>query len=97
MQEDAGDDGQAASDDDEKWRRVARMVGPRIKALREARGWSLRTLGKRAGVVWTFLGQVERGERLANLVLILRLSRAFGIDAGELLRGLPVDRTPPPR
>lgn len=96
MQEEAGKDGKPRADDDDL-RRAARLVGPRIRALRMQRGWSLRKLGAKTGVAWTFLGQVERGDRLANLVLVLRLARAFGIDPGELLRGLPVERTPPPR
>lgn len=37
---------------------------------------------------WTFIGQVERGQRNVSLHNILKLAEALGVDASELVRGL---------
>jgi transcriptional regulator with XRE-family HTH domain len=45
-------------------------------------------LAERADLHWTYLGQIERGERTLGLVNILRLAGALKVDAGELVKGL---------
>lgn len=70
------------------------VFGQRLRAVRKDRGWTLRVLAAKAGVHWTYLGQVERGERNVSLLTILRLSKALGIDAGVLLKGLRADLDP---
>ena len=67
------------------------VFGQRLRAVRKERGWTLRFLAGKAGVHWTYLGQVERGERNVSLLTILRLAKALGIDAGVLLKGLKAD------
>jgi transcriptional regulator with XRE-family HTH domain len=67
------------------------VFGQRLRAVRKDRGWTLRFLAAKAGVHWTYLGQVERGERNVSLLTILRLAKALGIDAGVLLKGLRAD------
>jgi transcriptional regulator with XRE-family HTH domain len=67
------------------------VFGQRLRAVRKERGWTLRVLAAKAGVHWTYLGQVERGERNVSLLTILRLAKALGIDAGVLLKGLKAD------
>jgi transcriptional regulator with XRE-family HTH domain len=67
------------------------VFGQRLRAVRKEHGWTLRVLAAKAGVHWTYLGQVERGERNVSLLTILRLSKALGIDAGVLLKGLRAD------
>ena len=42
-------------------------IGPRIKALRDAGGLSLRDLAERSGVSAPMLSQVERGETSPTL------------------------------
>lgn len=70
------------------------VFGQRLRAVRKDRGWTLRVLAAKAGVHWTYLGQVERGERNVSLLTILRLSKALGVDAGVLLKGLRADMEP---
>lgn len=67
------------------------VFGQRLRAVRKERGWTLRFLAAKAGVHWTYLGQVERGERNVSLLTILRLAKALGIDPGVLLKGLKAD------
>ncbi|WP_329602556.1 helix-turn-helix transcriptional regulator [Mycolicibacterium phocaicum] len=42
------------------------------------------------GVHWTYLGQVERGRRNVTLLNILKIAAGLDIDAGRLVRELPV-------
>ncbi|MGH6743737.1 helix-turn-helix domain-containing protein [Novosphingobium sp.] len=66
----------------------AREFGTRVRATRKALDWSLETLADEAGLHWTYVGSVERGERNISLLNILRLAVALDVDAGELVRGL---------
>ena len=40
------------------------------------------------GIHWTFLGQIERGQRNLNLHNLLKLARGLGVDPGDLVRSL---------
>ncbi|MGH9012485.1 MAG: helix-turn-helix domain-containing protein [Acidimicrobiia bacterium] len=42
-------------------------------------------LAERAGLHWTYVGSVERGQRNVSLVNILRLAKALTVDACELV------------
>ena len=42
---------------------AAQQFGARVRQLRRAQGWSQETLAERAGLHWTYVGSVERGER----------------------------------
>jgi len=58
-------------------------IGPRVRALRDAMGLSLRDLGERAGVSAPMLSQVERGETSPTLAVAGRLSQLLRLDEGE--------------
>ncbi len=61
-------------------------VGPRIKALREAMGLSLRDLGERAGVSAPMLSQVERGETSPTLAVAAKIAVGLELTLSQLLR-----------
>jgi len=67
---------------------ATRVLGERIRARREALGLSQEALAHQTGVHWTFLGQVERGQRNLNLHNLLKLARGLGVDPAELVQGL---------
>jgi transcriptional regulator with XRE-family HTH domain len=67
---------------------VARVFGERVRARRKALGWSLEQLGEHAGMHWTYVGSVERGERNISLLNIVRIAAALEVDAGELMQSL---------
>lgn len=69
----------------------ARQLGERVRAHRHALGISQEALADRSGLHWTFVGQVERGQRNLNLHNLLKFAAGLGVDPGELVRGL----TPP--
>ncbi len=61
-------------------------VGPRIKALREAEGLSLRDLAERSGVSAPMLSQVERGETSPTLQIATRIASGLELRLSQLLR-----------
>ena len=58
--------------------------GRRIRELRKARGFSQEELAHRAGVHYTYIGGIERGERNPALVNIGRIAAALEVTLAEL-------------
>jgi transcriptional regulator with XRE-family HTH domain len=71
---------------------ATRVLGERVRAERHAQGLSQETLADRCGIHWTFLGQVERGQRNLSLHNLLKIADGLVIDPGRLLRGLQAPR-----
>ena len=61
-------------------------VGPRVKALREAGGLSLRDLAERSGVSAPMLSQVERGETIPTLHVAARIASGLELRLSQLPR-----------
>src|SRR6059058_896196 len=61
-------------------------LGPRIRALREAMGLSLRDLAVRSGVSAPMLSQVERGETSPTLHVATRIAAGLELRLSQLLR-----------
>ncbi len=61
-------------------------VGPRVRALREAMGLSLRELALRCGVSAPMLSQVERGETSPTLHVAARIAQGLELRLSQLLR-----------
>src|SRR4051794_15306497 len=61
-------------------------VGPRVKALREAMGLSLRDLAERTGVSAPMLSQVERGDTSPTLTVAGRIATGLELSLSQLLR-----------
>ncbi|MGH9064766.1 MAG: helix-turn-helix domain-containing protein [Acidimicrobiales bacterium] len=62
-----------------------------VRALRNARGWSMDSLCARAGVSKGVLVALEQGHANPNLVTLIRLAEAFGV---PLTRLVQVDEVP---
>jgi XRE family transcriptional regulator, regulator of sulfur utilization len=60
--------------------------GHRVRALREARGLSLRDLAGRSGVSAPMLSQVERGETSPTLAVAHKIAGGLGLSLSQLLR-----------
>jgi transcriptional regulator with XRE-family HTH domain len=61
-------------------------VAIRIKALREASGYSLRDLAERSGVSATMLSQVERGATSPTLAVATKIAAGLDLSLSQLLR-----------
>jgi len=64
----------------------APTIGPRIRALREAMGCSLRDLAERSGVSAPMLSQVERGETSPTLAVAEKIAGGLELTLSQLLR-----------
>lgn len=62
------------------------QVGPRLRAERHARGWTLDDLAARAGMSSSTLSRLESGKRQASLELLLPVTRQLGIRIDDLIR-----------
>jgi transcriptional regulator with XRE-family HTH domain len=61
-------------------------IGPRVRALREAMGLSLRDLSARTRVSPPMLSQVERGETSPTLAVAARIASGLELTLSQLLR-----------
>jgi transcriptional regulator with XRE-family HTH domain len=68
--------------------------GRRVRELRLASGLSQEELAHRAGLHYTYVGGIERGERNLGLMNVERVAAGLGISLAELFS---VFRTRPPR
>ena len=68
---------------------LAAEFGARIRARRQELGLSQEAAAVECGVHWTFLGQVERGQRDLRLSNILKLADGLKIPASVLVDELP--------
>lgn len=71
---------------------AAQLLGERVKHRRNRLGISQEALADRSDLHWTFVGQVERGQRNISLHNLLKLAAGLGTDPGKLIQGLD----PPP-
>ena len=62
------------------------QIGPRLKAMRDSMGLSLRDLSARSGVSAPMLSQVERGETSPTLSVAGRIASGLGLSLSQLLR-----------
>ncbi|MWA15624.1 helix-turn-helix domain-containing protein [Streptomyces sp. BA2] len=80
--------------DDAELTDVLTAVGPRLRALRKARGATLARLSEETGISLSTLSRLEAGQREPTLKLLLPLAKAYGVPLDELV-GAP--RTGDPR
>lgn len=65
---------------------AALSIGPRVKALRESMGLSLRDLAQRSGVSAPMLSQVERSDTSPTLQVATKIAAGLDLRLSQLLR-----------
>jgi transcriptional regulator with XRE-family HTH domain len=65
-------------------REILNLVGARIKVLRKEKGLSQEALGEKGGFHFTYIGQVERGEKNVSLVNLAKIAEALEINISQL-------------
>ncbi|WP_235957165.1 helix-turn-helix domain-containing protein [Paenibacillus apii] len=66
--------------------RTMKLVGERIRALREQRKWSQMKLGELAELHYTYIGRIERGENNVTMKSIEKVAAALDVPFEELFR-----------
>jgi transcriptional regulator with XRE-family HTH domain len=61
--------------------------GRQVRQFREAADLTQEALGHAASLHWTYVGQVERGERNPTYKNLLKLARGLGIEPARLMPG----------
>jgi transcriptional regulator with XRE-family HTH domain len=67
---------------------AAETFGERVRKRRQQLGLSQEQLAVTSGLHWTFVGQVERGQRNLSLHNILKLAAGLEINPGKLMNDL---------
>jgi transcriptional regulator with XRE-family HTH domain len=62
-------------------------LGRRLLGLRQAAGLTQEGLADAASLHWTYIGQIERGERNPTYKNLLKLAKGLGVDPAELTSG----------
>lgn len=60
-------------------------VGERIRALRQAEGWSQQLLADHAQIERSHLARLELGEREAGLLMLEKIANALGVKVSTLI------------
>lgn len=59
--------------------------GRRVLALRKRAGMTQESLAAASGLHWTYVGQIERGERNLTYKNVLKLARGLRVSPAELM------------
>jgi transcriptional regulator with XRE-family HTH domain len=60
--------------------------GKKLRTLRNRQELSLRELGNMLDVSHTFVAQMEKGKKIPNVEMILKISRIFNVSADVLIK-----------
>ena len=63
----------------------AQAFGAAVRALRTEHGVAQETLANLAGIERSHMGKIERGEHMPTLAIILKIARALGCSAADLM------------
>jgi len=66
--------------------RAADLLGRRIRALRKSKGLTQEKLGGACGVIYKYLGGIERGEENPSLSILEKIAEELGVEIFELFR-----------
>ena len=60
--------------------------GGKLRTLRNRQELSLRELGDRLDVSHTFVTQMEKGKKIPNVEMVLKISRIFNVSTDVLIK-----------
>jgi len=64
---------------------IKERVGRNIRKIRSDRDYTQEQLADRAGLHFTYIGSVERGERNISIENLERIAQALGVEIHKLL------------
>ncbi|WP_339276255.1 helix-turn-helix transcriptional regulator [Paenibacillus sp. FSL W8-0426] len=72
-------------------REVLKLVGARIRALRKERGYSQESLGEKGGFHFSYIGQIERGEKNVSLMNLAKIAESLEVNLIQLFAYIDED------
>lgn len=66
---------------------LVQTFGLNVRRVRLDKGLTLEALADEVGLAYTYVGQIERGQRNPTLGVVERIAAALGVDALDLLKG----------
>ena len=63
------------------------IFGKTVRRLRTELGWTQEDLADAAELTTTYVGQVERGDKVPSLTVVLKLARGLSVRPADLLTG----------
>lgn len=67
---------------------ITKLIGARIKAYRKQNDWSQSDLADRAGCHYTFIGAIERGEKVPTIETIYNICKALDLSMEILFKNI---------
>ncbi len=65
-----------------------KVLGRRIRKLRDQRGWSQEEFADICGINRSYMGRIERGELNLTLDTLQKVSKGLGRSVSALLKGI---------
>lgn len=62
------------------------LIGRRIRALRNAKGWTQEKLGVESGISYKFIGEIERGLQNPSFETLVKIAVALRVVLPDLFR-----------
>ncbi|HEV2962033.1 MAG TPA: helix-turn-helix transcriptional regulator [Candidatus Angelobacter sp.] len=69
-------------------KKILKVLGKRIKGLRQEKGWSQEAMAELAAMDDCHLGEIERGEVDLSLGTLARIAKTFEMTVSELFEGV---------
>jgi len=69
--------------------RLAEIFGANVRRVRQARGMTLESLATEAGLAYSYMGGIERGQRNPSLDVAERIAEALESDPATLFCRAP--------
>lgn len=69
-----------------KEKKVAELLGLKIRALRKSNNLTQERLGEKSGINYKHLGAIERGEENPSLSVLQKVASGLGVEIAELFR-----------
>ncbi|MEK6590958.1 MAG: helix-turn-helix transcriptional regulator [Nitrospinota bacterium] len=63
---------------------IRKILGKRIRLLRESKGFTQEELGEKAGLSYKFVGEVERGEVNISLDSLIGIADALNVKINDI-------------
>ncbi len=64
------------------------LFGRAVRERRVKLGLTQESLAERAGLHWTYIGGIERGERNVSIINVVKIANALDVSVSEMLRDL---------